>query len=122
MKEQKLSQFEEFFKTVPLSQRILVNYLCSAIRNAAPLATEEYKHKMLHWKQTTDLIALMAQKDFVFVYFAKKEILERYSEDLGTSLYGKHYLRLKDINDVPFGFEEMLADVFSTHKVVKQQA
>jgi len=121
MKEQKINHFEEFFKTVPLSQRILVNYLCSAISNAAPNASEQFKHKMLHWKQTSDLIALMAQKDYVFVYFANADVLAKYAEDLGSSLYGKHYLRLKDLNDVPFGFEEMLVEVFASQQKVKQQ-
>jgi hypothetical protein len=119
MKEQRSKQAEEFFKTVPLSQRILVTYLCTAIREAAPKANEMYKHKMLQWEQKTGLVAIMAQSDYVFVYFSSSELLMKYSESLRSSLYGKHYLRLRGINDIPFCFEQMLDEAFALKSVLQ---
>ena len=92
---------DEYIAAADPNRRDALRALRDVIRDAAPQAHEEIRHKMPYYVYHGDLVAFASQKNHLSVYVMGDKRLMEHRDALGKLNCGKGCIRFKKLEDLP---------------------
>ena len=93
---------EEYITAADPDRQEALRVLRDVIRDAAPQAQEEIRHKMPYYGYHGDLVAFAAQKNYFSVYvMGRGQRLTDHRHELGKLNCGKGCIRFKKLEELP---------------------
>lgn len=91
---------DEYIAAADPDRREALRALRDAIRDAAPQAREEIRHKMPYYVYQGDLVAFASHKNYYSVYVMRGALAD-HRDALGKLNCGKSCIRFKKLDELP---------------------